>query len=401
MRHLPRLLLIALAAAPLLALLLVFAAWYLTLPTTPDPFYNATYRVPFRPGTLLRQEPFTRGVPEGAVAWRILHATTRDDGSPTLASAIVMVARNTPAGPRPVVAWVHGSTGIVRGCAPSLLGDPFAHVPALQPLLAQGWVWVATDYVGLGAAGIHPYLVGTGQARSALDAVRAARQMAGVALADRTVAWGHSQGGNAALWAGMLAPTYAPDVPLAGIAALAPVSDLPALLSAVQHTPIGRITSSYVLQAYSDTYGDVKFDAYARGWPALVARDIASRCIAGGKAAFTTLEAVAAGGSIFSTSPTVGALGRRLAENTPLGPWAQPVLVAQGLSDELVLPELQSRFVAARCQAGRVIDHRRYAGRDHLSLVAADSPLVIDLMAWTQARFDGTAPAPACRSTDQ
>ena len=66
MRRLPRLLLIALAAAPLLA----FAAWYLTLPTTPDPFYNATYRVPFRPGTLLRQEPFTRGVPEGAIAWR-------------------------------------------------------------------------------------------------------------------------------------------------------------------------------------------------------------------------------------------------------------------------------------------------------------------------------------------
>jgi hypothetical protein len=62
---------------------------------------------------------------------------------------------------------------------------------------------------------------------------------------------------------------------------------------------------------------------------------------------------------------------------------------------------VQSRFVAARCQAGQVIDHRRYAGRDHLSLVAADSPLVKDLMAWTQARFDGTAAAPVCRSTDQ
>lgn len=397
MRPVPRLLLIALAAAPLLALLLVLAAWWLTLPTSPDPFYNATYRVPFRPGTLLRQEPFTRGVPEGAVAWRILHATTRDDGSPTLASAIVMVARGAPAGLRPVVAWAHGTTGIVRGCAPSLLGDPFAHVPALQPLLAQGWAYVATDYVGLGADGIHPYLVGTGQARSALDAVRAARQMVGVALADRTVVWGHSQGGNAALWAGMLAPTYAPDVPLAGIAALAPASDLPALMGAVQHTPIGRITSSYVLQAYSETYGDVKFEAYARGWPALMARDIASRCIAGGQAVFTALEAVAAGGSIFSTSPTGGALGRRLAENTPLGPWAQPVLVAQGLADELVLPEVQSRFVAARCQAGRVIDYRRYAGRDHLSVVAGDSPLAGELVAWTRERFAGVPAEGACR----
>jgi hypothetical protein len=392
MRHVPRLLLIGLATA----LLLVFAAWYLTLPTTPDPFYSATYRVPFRPGTLLRQEPFTRGVPEGAVAWRILHATTRDDGSPALASAIVMVARNAPAGPRPVVAWAHGSTGIVRGCAPSLLGDPFAHVPALQPLLDQGWVYVATDYVGLGAAGIHPYLVGTGQARSALDAVRAARQMAGVAVSDRTVVWGHSQGGNAALWAGILAPTYAPDVPLAGIAAIAPASDLPALIEGVQHTPVGRITSSYVLQAYSDTYGDVKFEAYARGWPALVARDIASRCLAGRQAWFTALEAVAVGGSIFSASPTSGPLGQRLAQNTPVGPWPQPVLIAQGLSDELVLPDVQSRFVAARCQAGQVIDYRRYAGRDHLSVVAGDSPLTRELVAWTQLRFAGAPADSAC-----
>ncbi|NKI94670.1 hypothetical protein FHT26_002609 [Rhizobacter sp. SG703] len=379
------------------SLILLATAWSLTLPTTPDPFYSATHRAPYRPGTLLRQEPFTRGVPAGAVAWRILHATTRDDGSPALASAIVMVARHAPAGPRPVVAWMHASTGIVRGCAPSLLGDPFAHVPALQPLLDQGWVFVATDYLGLGADGIHPYLVGTGQARSALDAVRAARQMAGVALSDRTVVWGHSQGGNAALWAGTLAPTYSPDVPLDGIAAIAPASHLPALVDGVQHTPIGRITSSYLLQAYSDTYGDVSFDAYAHGWPARVARDIASRCLAGRGAWFTALEALAAGGSIFSAPPTSGPLGQRLAQNTPVGPWPQPVLVAQGLADALVLPELQSRFVAARCRAGQAIDYRRYAGRDHLSVVAADSPLTPDLVAWTQLRFAGASADAACR----
>jgi hypothetical protein len=389
------LLLASLATAT--ALLLAVAAWYLTRPPPPDPFYSASLRTPHRPGTLLRQEPFTRGVPAGAIAWRILHATTRDDGSPALASAIVMVARHAPAGPRPVVAWMHGSTGIVRGCAPSLLGDPFARVPALQPLLDQGWVFVATDYVGLGAAGIHPYLVGTGQARSALDAVRAARQLAGVAVSDRTVVWGHSQGGNAALWAGTLAPTYAPDVPLAGIAAIAPVSDLPALIDGMQHTPIGRITSSYVLQAYSDTYGDVTFDAYARGWPALVARDIASRCLAGSQAWFTELEAAAVGGSIFSASPTSGPLGQRLAQNTPVGPWPQPVLIAQGLADELVLPDVQSRFVAARCQAGQVIDYRRYAGRDHVSVVTGDSPLTQELVAWTQLRFAGAPAESACR----
>lgn len=69
---------------------------------------------------------------------------------------------------------------------------------------------VATDYVGLGTAGPHPYLIGQGEARSLLDSVRAARQMPGLSLEPETVIWGHSQGGHAALWAGTLAPTYAP-----------------------------------------------------------------------------------------------------------------------------------------------------------------------------------------------
>jgi hypothetical protein len=34
-------------------------------------------------------------------------------------------------------------------------------------------------------------------------------------------------GGHAALWTGILAPTYAPDVTLDGVAALAPAGNLP------------------------------------------------------------------------------------------------------------------------------------------------------------------------------
>jgi pimeloyl-ACP methyl ester carboxylesterase len=86
-------------------------------------------------------------------------------------------------------------------------------------------VIVATDYVGLGTAGPHPYLIGQGEARSVLDSVRAARQMPQLSLQPATVVWGHSQGGHAALWAGALAPSYAPDVHVLAVAALAPASD--------------------------------------------------------------------------------------------------------------------------------------------------------------------------------
>ena len=52
--------------------------------------------------------------------------------------------------------------------------------------------------------------------RYRIDAVRAARAVDGVELSDDTVAWGHSQGGGAALWVGEEARGYAPDVPIAG-----------------------------------------------------------------------------------------------------------------------------------------------------------------------------------------
>src|SRR6516165_5881755 len=47
-------------------------------------------------------------------------------------------------------------------------------------------------------------LIGEGEARAALDSVRAARQMAELTLDMRTVVWGHLQGGHAALWPALL-----------------------------------------------------------------------------------------------------------------------------------------------------------------------------------------------------
>lgn len=386
-----------------LMLALVFVAvggWWAVRPTTPDAFFEAPASLSGRPGTLLRQAPFSRKVPAGTRGWRILYTTTRGDGAAALASAIVMVSDKAPPGRRPVIAWTHGTTGVAAGCAPSLLDDPFANVPALQPLLDQGWIYVATDYVGQGTAGPPPYLIGEDQARSALDSVRAARQLRDVGAGEITVVWGHSQGGHAALWTGILAPSYAPDVPLAGVAALAPASDLRSLIDRAQHTPVGRIMSSFVLRAYSQTYPDVKFGSYTGGLlTQALADDMASRCLAGPKALFSVAEALLVGGSIFASPPDAGALGERLAQNTPARPLPQALLIAQGLSDDLVLPDIQAQFVSRRCKAGQALEFRRYAERDHLSLVAPDSPLTGDLIRWTRDRIDGVPVPPGCSYT--
>jgi acetyl esterase/lipase len=348
----------------------------------------------------LRQDPFDRAVPAGARAWRILYTTTSATGAITVASAIVMIARDAPAGPRPVVAWMHGTTGVAPGCAPSLLPEPFANVPALRELLAAGWIYVGTDYVGLGTTGPNPYFIGAGEARSALDSVRAARQMAGLQAGDRTIAWGHSQGGHAALWTAIEAPRYAPEIPLAGVVAMAPVSDVPAFVETQQGPPFGRVVSSFVLRAYSETYADVAFGDYVHPWLLPLAHDMARRCLWGRGMLLSLKEASVAGGTIFATSPTTGALGLRLRENNPDQPMPEPLLIAQGLDDDLVLPDAQARYVRRLCDAGQALEYRTYAGRGHLSLVAPDSPLTADLMHWSRARLAGEPSPPGCqRST--
>jgi alpha-beta hydrolase superfamily lysophospholipase len=305
-----------------------------------------------------------------------------------------VVARKPYDGPRPLVAWTHGTTGVAPGCAPSLLEDPFANVPALQEAIDKGWIFVGTDYVGLGTAGSHPYLIGEGEARSALDSIRAVRQMKDLRLGDGAVVWGHSQGGHAALWTGMLAPTYAPELNILGVVAMAPASDLRPLLEAVQGTTVGRIMSTFVLRSYSEAYPDVNFDAYVSAPTRWLARDMSGRCLAGRAALFSVVEALATGGSIFRTAPTSGPLGERLAQNTPSRPLRQPLLIAQGLADDLVQPEIQAKFMQGLCNAGQVLEYRTYAERDHLSLVAPDAPFVAELVRWTEDRLAGR-PAPA------
>lgn len=382
----------------------VVGGWWFFQPAPPDGFYAAPDDVPDRPGVLLRIEPFTRGVPHGARGWRVLYTTTRPGGTAAVASGLVLAAVNAPEGPRPVILWAHGTTGADPACAPSMLPAPNPFdptIPALDRVIAEGWVFVAPDYIGLGTEGPHPYLVGEGQARSVLDAVRAAREIPELTLADRTVVWGHSQGGHAALWTGIVGPEYAPDVALAGVAALAPASDVAALVENVKDTYVGKVIAAMFLRAYAETYADISAEALVRADARWLARDMASRCLAMPSVIPSTVQVtLLKPGSIWAVPPSsVPALARRMEENTPRRAIAAPVVVAQGLEDDLVLPAVQDTWVARRCADGHALEYWTYAGHDHGSVVGPGSPLGDDLMAWTTDRFDGRPAPPSCRAS--
>lgn len=395
---------VAAAAALLLTLTAGTAsAWLRGASPVVDDFYAAPRDVPAEPGHLIRAETFTRGVPEDARGWRILYTTTRGDGSPAVASALVVVPADGD-GDWPVIEWAHGTTGQAQQCAPSLLAEPFTSgaLFLLPQILAQGWALVATDYTGLGTQGPHPYLVGPDSAHAVLDASRAARELAEADLGDQSVVWGHSQGGGAALWTGALAQFYAPDVPIAGVAALAPAANLTDLVSSLPDVTGGSVFASFVISAYTAIYPDVTWREYVRPGAQTTVEAISSRCLSepGMLVSVLQLLALSRDPVITAADPATGPLGERLAENVPPPTIAAPLLLAQGAADTLITPAIQAGYVSDACDVGQQMDHRSYAGRDHVGLVEADSPLVPDLISWTVDRFDGVPVEPGCTRSE-
>lgn len=365
----------------------------------PGPFYTTPADVPDRPGQLIRSEPLTSGVPSGAQAWKILYTTTHPDGSPAISSGVAIAPTNRGNEQLPLLTVAHGTTGVVTQCAPSLSSTPFADgagTALTEMVIEHGWAGVISDYIGLGTAGTHPYLVGDAEARNVLDASRAAMQLEDLSLSMDTVIWGHSQGGQASLWTGQIANDYAPEFTVKGIAAFAPASDLYGLANADKSEPAGKTVSAYIASTWNEIYPELQLLQNLTPGSSTGVAQISELCFNEKDALAAVLRGSQVPNQIFPDAMLDGGLGDRLRENSPTGPFPAPVMVAQGLADPLVKPQLQGDWVAARCAAGEEIDFRTFPGLGHVDLVAADSPLTPQIVQWTLDRWSGAPATPNC-----
>jgi pimeloyl-ACP methyl ester carboxylesterase len=159
-------------------------------------------------------------------------------GAIAVSGSLALPKGKPPRGGWPVITYAHGTTGEADKCAPTRGFDAgkltsYAY-PLLQRWLKAGFAVVRTDYDGLGTPGVHQYLVGKSEARSVLDAVRAARAFS-AKLSKRFAIAGHSQGGHAALFAAAAAPKYVPELKLRGTVAFAPASHLKTQFQAIMN----------------------------------------------------------------------------------------------------------------------------------------------------------------------
>lgn len=310
-------------------------------------------------GSILRSEPLR--APEGIRARAVLYVSTGLNVARTAVSGIVLAPDLTPPeGGRPVLAWAHFTVGQADLCAPSRAGVTGDLIDVAQPFLRDGYVVVATDYEGLGTPGPHPYIVGLSEGRSVLDSVRAARQLPGWGGGNDVAILGLSQGGHAALWAAELAPTYAPELNVAAIVAVAPAADLAAIARwtyGPDATPAAWLNAVMVLAAWHEVYGlplDIVLTAKAQE----LATAIQSNCP---EASMAPSEQPLA-----SDPSVVPGWREQIEANTPGAARATaPILIVQGTADEQV--PIQTTLTAVRRlrAAGDCVQLRIIDGGDH------------------------------------
>ncbi|MFD5111769.1 alpha/beta hydrolase family protein [Streptomyces sp. NPDC058391] len=168
--------------------------------------------------------------------WLVLYRSQDVRGKEVATSGIIALpdrdVHPVPDGGYPLVSWAHGTVGVANVVAPSRdRGDtgasPMNAYPndLLNSFLVQGWAVAMTDYEALGTGTpdhIHPYLLGASEANGVLDIVLAARRIFTGAIGEKYAIVGHSQGGQAALFAGHHAPERVTEASLVGVAAIAP-----------------------------------------------------------------------------------------------------------------------------------------------------------------------------------
>lgn len=341
------------------------------------------------PGTLVSADAVVE-TPGGMQAWRVRYWTSSDRGAEIEVTGMVVAPREAiPRQPRDVLAWAHGTWGIAQKCALSQLNF-FEATPGLTDAIRRNYVVVAPDYPGLGSDMPHPYLGGISTANSILDAVRAARSIAGTASGNRFAVWGESQGGHAALWSGERVRSYAPDLTLIGVAAAAPPTDLVENLRSGSDPSIRAFLTAFTAYSWSQHYGAPLATLGTRSTQGVITRLAQNNCIVlGAKPKLGTMLGVA--------------VLRRDLKNVNLGriePWAQisrdnsavphdpgvPVLIAQNARDVIVSPAVTLAFARKLCRDGARLRYIDIAGRGHETSAKDSATETLD---WIDDLFDG------------
>jgi hypothetical protein len=371
-------------AAPITGLALSGATTGSVLAPGLPSFYAVPTQLPTGPpGTLLKWEQVPAPGVDGTV-YLVMYLSETELGRPVAVTGLVMVPEGAPPPDGyPVVTWGHGTNGMAPQCAPSL--QPASAVPLQNQLLDQGWEVTASDYQGEGTPGLMPYLAGVSAARNTIDIVRAARELPPAHASANYVIWGHSEGGQTAMFGLDIGNSYAPDLHLDGVVAGAPPSQFQYIYTFLTGSPF----QYYLFMAgagFNVAYGnnlaplsDVVTPAGLSLLPVLgqgCADYVASQINS------IPLK------SVVPTDPfDVPTWKPLLLANDPgtfTTPSTTPLLILQGGADEQIPVVTTQLLEQHECSIGQDVERWIYPGQSHAGVI----PIYMsDMVHWIADRF--------------
>lgn len=347
---------------------------------------------PGTPGELIRSRPATDyTLPTGVHAIRILYHSRSAPDKDTAASGVVLLpAGSPPEGGWPVIVWAHGTSGVARICAPSMMKDVY-YGADLFSMLRAGFAVVAVDYAGLGTEGPHQYLSADAEANDVIYGEKAAHAAVSH-LSPRWVVDGHSQGGGAA-WSVAQREGALRDPDFLGAVSVA-----------------GTVNMGWLIRYLADNRSDafyavfVAYGIKAR-FPQFNVADVLTAPALAQYRAMTTegcwdygyatqLSDLLGSSPVKPTFPEnawvrkfVGA--NSAFEHRPM----RPLLILAGGADQSVAPQSIQEVVAKACRLGYRLEFRSFPGLDHDPVMEKSIPFQLS---WIRGRFAGQSAPDNC-----
>ncbi len=369
------------------------------LPDIPAPaglpaFYSVPQPLPTKAGTLIKSEIVSDPNLVGATLYVVMYTSKGPKNKIVPVTGMVAIPDGTaPTGGWPVVTWGHGTNGMADSCAPSLQGS--SQVPGMNELIAAGYAVTASDYQGEGTPGLMPYIVGASAAEDTVMIVEAAHSLPGVSLSPDYVVWGHSEGGQTAMFS-IYDHKYAPHLDLRGVVAGAPPSQFSLLYDFLVTSPYDYYLLM-VAGSYNSYYGSKKAPLSAimtTATQALIPQlnDGCSSYVQGVVDAAVAATPDQSFADLIPENPfTVKKWAKLFTANDPASfkkKTKTPLLIIQGGADEQI-PVVSTQILQNElCKIGQPVERWVYAGQSHAGVI---EPSFDDMLHWIGDRFQTTS----------
>ena len=399
------------ALAVLVVSALVPAAASAVTPPASDPFYTPPANLAQYPhGTILRERQVTLSGPtqtQAADAYQLMYRTTNATGQPVAAVTTVMVPTSPALGPRRLASYQTYYDSLTLNCAPSytLQGgnngggtNGPTEQTMMSQLLQQGWDVVTSDYEGLESE----WAVGPMLGYATVDSIIAAEHFAPAGLEGaktEVTLNGYSGGSEASTWAAALAPKYAPNIDIVGVAAGGNFPDLDYTTRYLDNS-IWYGTEVGVLVSFSRALPqDFNLNRLLNAsGQALAAKDAQD----GSGCAGSTLNEPFGNASQYTNFPDSKALAAYAPVKSGLdqislryGPLPKaPLFLYNSAGDDLAFIQPVDAWVANYCRHGVIVDYDRDpTGGDHLSGIV---PYWTATLTYLKNAFAGARPPDNC-----